>query len=625
MKNELIRFYFKNYLYGLIVFTLLRLFLFYLNKQEMTESVHSGIILEAFFIGFRFDTVILCYILLPIWLYHFIFYFIKKQEINFKLSQYFFSGLMALCILIHFMDIPFYQNFKNRLNASVFNWNNHLDFAFGMILKDSTLRLFLIGAILVLILHFYLYKKWIMHYKATHLKPRYFIFLQLVFVCFLFIGMRGRLAFKSPIRTGTAYFCEFPFFNHLGLNPVFTLIKSASENDSKKLKFLDGIIPPNAALNYLDKQALPNFDSALFHLKDSTIKPNVVFILMEGMSANFLKRYGCTSGLSNGLDSLMQHSIVFDNFYSSGTHTFNGVYSSTMSQPCLPETHPMKATTIPTMNNTVKQFKKNNYNTYYFTTHDDQFDNIGGFLISNGFDKIISEKDYNKSDIKSNLGVPDHVMFNYALNAFNNYAKENKPFFSTLLTASNHQPIIVPIDLGITYKNLDDENRIKEYADYSVTQFIQSACKTDWGKNTIFVITGDHGKAIDHDYEISMAYHHIPLIIYSDLFKTKNIYLKNLGAQEDILPSIAGLLGIDSSSSNTIGKNLFKTNRPYIISIEDEKVVVIDTNHLLVFSKNLEDKYYALKYKKAIPLDAKSKEMKMFGAAYLQTARAFRK
>jgi phosphoglycerol transferase MdoB-like AlkP superfamily enzyme len=625
MKNDLIKFYLKNYVYGLLVFTILRLALLFLNKNEITSEISTGIVLEALFIGFRFDTVILCYLLAVLWLIHIIYFVFNKNEIHFKVSKIIFTSLFTIAIFIHFADFPFYSNFKNRLNAAVFNWNDHLDFAFGMIWKDSGFRLFFIFSILAALFHLWVYKRWMRSDKDVKLRPRYFIFLQLCTLIIIFFGMRGRLALKSPIRTGTAYFCAYPFFNQLGLNPVFTLMKSMSEKESKKLKFLDGIIPQDSSIAYLEKYDNENFDSTIFKISgDTMIQPNIVLILMEGMSANYFERYGCKTKLASGLDSIMQHSLVFDNFYSSGTHTFNGVYSSAMSLPCLPETHPMKVTAIPNIENVVKTLKNKNYNTFYFTTHDDQFDNIGGFLTNNGIEKIISEKDYDKKEVKSNLGVPDHIMFQYALKELESWNNKSSKFFATMLTSSNHQPYIFPTDIPLIYQNKDEESRIKEYADYAVTTFIKSAIKTKWGQNTIFIITGDHGKAIDNDFEISMSYHHIPLIIYSPLLNLTPHYFKNLGSQEDILPSIAGLLNLDTKK-NLVGRNIFKQQKKYNVSIADDKIAVIDTTNLLVFSKDMEEKFYDIKSKKALPLNEKSKEMKLYGAAYLQAARAIRK
>jgi phosphoglycerol transferase MdoB-like AlkP superfamily enzyme len=432
--------------------------------------------------------------------------------------------------------------------------------------------------------------------------------------------MRGRISLKSPIRNGVAYFSTSPFINQLGLNPVFTFLKSTTEKKAEQFIFLDKIVSKTDALKNLNYLDTATNSSPYYSFTDTIEHPNVILILMEGMSANYFKRYGNTNGLMAGLDSLMQHSINFDHFYSAGTHTFNGVYSSTLSKASLPGDHPMKVSTIPNIKNVIQQLNAANYKTFYFTTHDEQFDNIGGFLTHNGFSTIVSQKDYLSSEVKSNLGVPDHILFKYAKQKLNIAASNGKSFFATIMTASNHEPFIFPDDIQITYKTKSDQDRIKEYSDFAVIQFIKSISELDWGKRTIFVITGDHGKAIDHDFEISLAYHHLPLIIYSPAFQKVPVYLKNLGSQVDIMPTLLSMLPIQNKTTY-LGKNIFEIKKEFVVSVADEKVLVLDSSNLLIFSKEMDAKYYDLKSKQAIPLDEKSMRMKIYAASYLQGSR----
>jgi phosphoglycerol transferase MdoB-like AlkP superfamily enzyme len=222
--------------------------------------------------------------------------------------------------------------------------------------------------------------------------------------------------------------------------------------------------------------------------------------------------------------------------------------------------------------------------------------------------------------VKSNLGVPDHVMFNYAIKELEDISHTNKPFFATLLTASNHEPFVFPDEIKLNYQYTSENDRIKEYTDFAVANFIKSAKQTAWGKNTIFVITSDHGKAIDNDYEVSLAYHHIPLFVYAPALFKQNDKFKNFGSQVDIMPTIFGLLGKATKREN-VGKNLFSYQKPFSVSVADDKVMVVDSMNLLIFGKQFNDKYYDLRTKKAISLNSKAKVMKRYAVQFLQASR----
>jgi phosphoglycerol transferase MdoB-like AlkP superfamily enzyme len=59
--------------------------------------------------------------------------------------------------------------------------------------------------------------------------------------------------------------------------------------------------------------------------------------------------------------------------------------------------------------------REHDYQTLFFCTHDPQFDNMQGFLMSNGMMRVYSLFDYASDEKLSTLGVPDHVMFDHAV------------------------------------------------------------------------------------------------------------------------------------------------------------------------------------------------------------------
>ena len=87
--------------------------------------------------------------------------------------------------------------------------------------------------------------------------------------------------------------------------------------------------------------------------------------------------------------------------------------------------------------------KKINYSTYFIYGGDADFDNMKGFLISNGFDKVIEQDDFPKDTPGTMWGVFDEYIFDYAENILDT---ARMPSLITMFTTTNHQPWKIPND-----------------------------------------------------------------------------------------------------------------------------------------------------------------------------------
>lgn len=74
----------------------------------------------------------------------------------------------------------------------------------------------------------------------------------ILFLGLIFLGIRGRIEAKSPIRVGTAYFSNNAFLNQVGLNPNFTLIKSYLESRKVENRSIS-LIEDKLAVNNVQK------------------------------------------------------------------------------------------------------------------------------------------------------------------------------------------------------------------------------------------------------------------------------------------------------------------------------------------------------------------------------------
>ena len=235
----------KLYLSVLLLFMLFRIVLFFTETSRITHADKLMDICYAFLMGLRFDIVISSYILALPFLILTIFSFFKRIKILNTIISVYLITFFSLAFLVCAIDIPYFNQFFARFSITAFEWFDNPSFVAKMIIQEPRYWLTAIPLIGIIFVFFKLQKR-ILNSESDdrkiHLTLR--IALPLLGLGFIFLGIRGRYEEKSPIKIGTAYFCNNSFLNQLGLNPNFTLIRSYL--DSKKAE--------NKSINLMDEK-----------------------------------------------------------------------------------------------------------------------------------------------------------------------------------------------------------------------------------------------------------------------------------------------------------------------------------------------------------------------------------
>jgi len=589
-----VRFLFSVYLWGLLFFTFLRIILLMTNSSGLTEKEYRYLP-NAFFYGFRFDTCISCYLLaLPFLISSLGFFFLPVRKIFFFFSFYLLIVSYCLAFFISCADIPYFNHYSSRITTASLLWMDNPVFMARMIFSTFSYWIYLLpftGVCILFIKRVHKAKAKVM--EEFSLAGRLFSVKSLVYFLLLapvvFLGIRGRIAKKSPILTGTAYFCDNNFLNQLGLNPVFTFMTSV----------LEDMRPENKRLNLMNEEtAIANVKKYLHSGKDSASpvtrkvasageprKMNVVLVIMEGMSKYNMWESGGPETKTPVLDSISKKSLLFENIYTQGIHTYNGIYSSLFSYPALLKKHCMENIPAKKFYSMPLVLKENGYQTLFFITHDGQFDNIQGFLTANGFDRVYAEQDYPSEKVLSTLGVPDDYLFGYSIPKMNDIASQGKNFFCGLMTGSNHYPIIFPDWVEEKFSSTQDHIKIIQYSDWAIGEFIHKASRQPWFMNTVFVFVADHGTNQVNTYDMPLTFHHSPLIIFSPGLHLEPKSYDCLGGQIDIFPTLMGLMNL-SYVNNTMGIDLLREKRPYIYFTADDKIGCLDKRYYFIRSSN---------------------------------------
>lgn len=231
------------------------------------------------------------------------------------------------------------------------------------------------------------------------------------------------------------------------------------------------------------------------------------------------------------------------------------------------------------------------YQTIFFTTHDEHFDNMSGFLSNNSFQYIVGQKDYPAAEIKNRMGTSDYFMFQYALPILSNLHNKGAPFFSVLLTCTDHAPYNIDMKSGFKPRSNEVKLQAVEFADWALQQFMEKAKQEDWYDNTVFVFIADHGSAVDKVvYDIMLSFHHTPFIIYAPAC-TSPYTTSVLGLQSDVFPTVMARMGIPFVN-NTFGIDLLTQQHEYIVFSSDDKLAAMNDSLLYIYRTTMPDGLY---------------------------------
>ncbi len=295
-------------------------------------------------------------------------------------------------------------------------------------------------------------------------------------------------------------------------------------------------------------------------------KLNVVTIIMESMSKEYI------GALNNRhkthtpfLDSLISQSLVFDNAFSDGKKSIEGIPAVTASLPSWMNTAFITSPyTSDNFTSLASILASQGYTTAFFH---------GGHNGSMGFDKFCEKggfryyygmKEYNNNaDYDGTWGIWDEQFFQYFAKCLDTL---HRPFYGAIFSISSHHPFSIPKKYKSRFVQKKGEIPIMkciEYSDLSLKEFFEEASEMPWFDSTLFVITADHtGPSTDPYYSNRLGMYEIPIIFYLPHSNLKGKSHTTI-QQIDIMPSILDYLHypksyfafgssiFDSAESNT--------------------------------------------------------------------------
>ena len=361
-------------------------------------------------------------------------------------------------------------------------------------------------------------------------------------------------------------------------NTTFTVIESFVR---RYLKSPDYLSPADAERIYPFKRIM-KAHSPLTAAFDRPERPNIVVILLESFSSEYIGFFNDGRGYTPFLDSLFRHSLVFENAYANGKHSIDAIASITAGlPPLMPDpfiSSPYSSNEIDGMGD---YLKKVSYHSYFFHGARSNTMQLDKFLPKAGFDEFFGMEKYgNEADFDGNWGIFDGPFLSFTADVMDTLPS---PFAAVIFTLSSHHPFTLPDD----YRPLADPEasdllKTISYADHSLQQFFQKASKMEWFDNTVFILTADHtGPAISDAYKNPAGMFDIPIAIF-DPRLSSGLRSGKVVQQSDILPTVLELAGY-TGPYTCIGDPLFSNEGGFSVSYLNGIYQIITAGFLLQF------------------------------------------
>jgi phosphoglycerol transferase MdoB-like AlkP superfamily enzyme len=275
-------------------------------------------------------------------------------------------------------------------------------------------------------------------------------------------------------------------------------------------------------------------------------KLNVVILVEESFGAEFVGSYGDQRHLTPYFDELAQQGMLFTHAWATGTRTVRGLEAITLSFPPIPSESVIKRPGNENMANWGQVMQTLGYHTSFIYGGYGYFDNMNYFYSHNGF-AVSDRTDIPAPKFANIWGVSDEDLLRHAMRYYDQLQAQQQPFFSLIMTTSNHKPFTFPEGIaGIPPQGGGREAGIR-YADYAIGQFFQEAPRHEWFEQTLFIIVADHGARVYGKAEIPLSSYKIPLLIFSPAHLSPRTIEREI-SQMDIAPTVLGLLGLPYSA-----------------------------------------------------------------------------
>jgi phosphoglycerol transferase MdoB-like AlkP superfamily enzyme len=602
----------RFYLFWILFFAIDRL-VFLLFFSDQLRQVSFGVKFSTFWYALRLDSAMVAYIsALPL-IFYIVFLFFRRSFLPPWTGKVFVISLLAIFAFVSGFNWNLYREWGSKINYRA------VDMAVNSpaeAMASSASQPILLSAFIVIALFIsgLIMSNWLIDYNVADQEAPLLHKVTGSFATIVVLVLIARGGWQlAPINQSMAYFSTEPILNHAAVNTEWNLLQDII-NNKFEVKNPYKFYKPHESEGIV-RELYPEVSGETESILTTT-KPNVVLIIVESFYASLIESLGGEKSVAPITTALSKEALLFTDIYAVGSRTDKGVVGILSAFPSQATRTIMKQNDkqekLPAI---TQELKKNGYNTSFYYGGESEFFNMKSYILSHGYSKLVDQHSFRKKDMNSKWGTFDHIVFRKNIADMD---VEKAPFFSTILTLTNHEPFEVPGTPRFKGNAVDNKFRSTFfYTDSCIGAYIKEAKMKDWYKNTLFIIIADHGHRLPgtiSEYEAKR--YHIPLLFFGDVLKPeyRGKRIDKTGSQTDLAATLLSQLKIKHSRYNwskdllhpeTKGFAFFNWDNGFGFSANKQVISFDNVGKRIILRKN--------------PADTQDdKELTRYGKAYMQ-------
>lgn len=354
-------------------------------------------------------------------------------------------------------------------------------------------------------------------------------------------------------------------------NPIFYFFKSCWAARTNSALFMlktsvgnDDFLPAGRRLSA---------PSVAPRLSDAPVR-NVILFVMESVGAQYVETFQGKYPVTPTISRYRNNAELFQKIYATAPFSSKALWTMECAMyPWITYETITRACPQITTASLSAELKRRGYRTAFFSSGDNRYQNVDGFLSHRSFD-VVSDCNDRTGGHPTLLGVSkehsdEGCDDRSTVAVLNDWIDQNdgQPFFGMMWTVMTHAPYY-PSGPEVVF---DQENALENRylnalrgSDEALGNLMAHLEARGLADSTLVVVVGDHGEAFGqhvtwfHDviYEECV---HVPLLFINPrLFHGENN--QQLGGSQDIAPTILDLLGYPLPDAWQ-GRSLFSANR----------------------------------------------------------------
>ncbi|WP_291861470.1 LTA synthase family protein [Marinilabilia sp.] len=410
-------------------------------------------------------------------------------------------------------------------------------------------------------------------------------------------GMRGGFRHSTrPINiSNAARHVERPEQVAIVLNTPFSILRTFGKSVFQPVHYFeeDELAKIYSPVNQPEKSASRG--------NVEQTRPNVVLFILESFGREHIGALnknlekGTYEGFTPFLDSLISKSWAFDRAYANGRKSIDALPSIIASVPSLVQPYIVSEYANNEINGLAGLLSQIGYESAFYHGAPNGSMGFMAFTKMAGYDQYLGKTEYNNDeDFDGMWGIWDEPFFQFFAR---DMSRLKEPFFTTLFSVSSHHPFAVPQQYVDSFPEGPlPLHEVMGYSDMALRKFFESASKTTWFKNTLFIITADHCTIPFHEeYKTPVEGFAVPLIF----FKPGDIPQKldaGLAQQTDIMPTVLSFLDYPYPYV-AFGNDLFSKGKEerFVVNYTNESYQFLFKNYVIYFDGESVTGVYDLK------------------------------